>query len=98
MFPFQAGRGLLFVLMTLPAVRMLRGGAAPVAFGTALMYAVWDGSVGLIIPNPIFPPTVAHTHLVELAVWGVLFGAFVGWLVGRSSPTAPAELQVPKAA
>jgi hypothetical protein len=98
MFPLQAGRGLLFVLMTLPAVRMLRGGAARVASGTALMYAVWDGSVGLIIPNPIFPPTVAHTHLVELAVWGVLFGAFVGWLVGRSSPAAPAELQIPKAA
>jgi len=98
MIPVQAGRGLVFVLLTLPAVRMLRGGAARVAFGTALMYAAWDGSVGLIMPNPFFPPTVAHTHLVELAVWGLVFGAFVGALVSRRSPAAPAELQVPKAA
>jgi len=98
MFPVQAGRGLLFVVMTLPAVRMLGGGAARVAFGTALMYAVWDGSVGLIVPNPIFPPSVAHTHLVELAVWGLVFGAFVGWLAGRKSLATPSELKVPKAA
>ena len=98
MIPVQAARGLVFVALTLPAVRMLRGGAARVAFGTALMYAAWDGSVGLIMPNPILPPTVAHTHLVELAVWGLVFGAFVGCLAGRSGPAAPAELQVPKAA
>jgi hypothetical protein len=98
MFPFQAGRALLFVMLTLPAVRMLRGGAARVAFGTALMYAAWDGSVGLILPNPIFPPSVAHSHLVELAVWGLLFGALVGWLMGRGRAAAPAESQVANAA
>jgi hypothetical protein len=97
MFPLQAGRGLLFVALTLPAVRMLRGGAQRVAFGTALMYAAWDGSPGLIVPNPIFPPSVAHSHLVELAVWGLLFGAFVGWIMGRDR-VAPAEPQVAKAA
>jgi hypothetical protein len=98
MFPFQAGRGLLFVALTLPAVRMLRGGAARVAFGTALMYAAWDGSVGLILPNPIFPLSVAHSHLVEMVVWGLLFGAFVGWMMGRGRATARANSQVTKAA
>jgi len=98
MFPFQAGRALLCVGLTLPAVRMLRGGALRLAFGAALMYATWDGSTGLLIPNPIFPPSVAHTHLLELVVWGVLFGAFVGWLVGRGHTPAPQELQFPKAA
>lgn len=42
--------------------------------------------------------SVAHAHLVELVVWGLVFGALVGGLVGRRSPAAPAELQVPKAA
>lgn len=98
MFPFQAGRGLLFVGLTLPAVRMLRGGAQRVAFGTALMYAAWDGSTGLIIPNPFMPPTVAHTHAVELVVWGLLFGAFVGWSMSRGRSAAPAESQLAKAA
>ena len=92
MFPFQAGRALLFVAMTLPAVRMLRGGCLRVAFGTALLYAAWDGATGLIVPNPIFPPTVAHSHLIELAVWGLLFGAFVGWLVGRDNVAAPGRI------
>jgi hypothetical protein len=98
MFPFQAGRGLLFVALTLPAVRMLRGGAGRVAFGTALMYAAWDGSLGLIMPNPIFPPSVAHSHLVELLVWGLLFGAFVGWSMSGGRGAPPAEPQVASAA
>jgi len=98
MLPFQACRALLFVAMTLPAVRMLRGGAARVAFGTALMYAAWDGSVGLIIPSPIFPASVAHSHMVELAVWGLVFGAFVGWVMVSGRAAAPAQSQVPEAA
>lgn len=96
MFPFQAGRSLLFVALTLPAVLMLRGGAGRVAFGTALMYAAWDGSLGLLIPSPIFPPSVAHTHLVELLVWGLLFGAFVGGLMGRRAAAATARMEFPK--
>jgi len=98
MFPCQAGRALLFVAMTLPAVRMLRGGTRRVALGTALMYAAWDGSPGLILPNPIMPPTVAHSHAVELAVWGLLFGAFMGWSMSRGRVTKPAGPQVAKAA
>ena len=98
MFPFQAGRALLFVALTLPAVRMLRGGARRVALGTALMYAAWDGSPGLILPNPIMPPTVAHSHAVELAVWGLLFGAFVGWSMSRGPVAEPAGPQVAQAA
>jgi len=98
MFPRQAGRALLFVAMTLPAIRMLRGGAQRVALGTALMYAVFDGSPGLIVPNPIMPPPVAYAHLIELVVWGLLFGAFVGWLMSRGRAAEPAESPVAKAA
>ena len=98
MFPFQAGRALLFVALTLPAIRMLRGGAQRVALGTALMYAAFDGGPGLILPNPIMPPPVVHTHAVEMAVWGLLFGAFVGWSTSQGRAAAPAESQVAKAA
>ena len=98
MFPLQAGRALLFVALTLPAVGMLRGGARRVALGTALMYAAWDGGPGLILPNPIMPASVAHSHAVELVVWGLLFGAFVGWSMSRGAVTEPAGPQVAKAA
>jgi hypothetical protein len=98
MFPYQAGRGLLWLGLTLPAVWMLRGGRARVAFGVALMYAVLDGSAMLILPNPLMPPTVAHTHMVELIVSGLIFGAFVGWAMTRREAAAPGEAQVSKAA
>jgi hypothetical protein len=98
MFPLQAARALLFVGLTLPAIRMLRGGAQRVALGTALMYVAFDGSPGLILPNPIMPPPVAHAHAIEMVVWGLLFGAFVGWMMSRGRAAAPAEAQVSKAA
>jgi hypothetical protein len=62
------------------------------------MYAVFDGSPGLIVPNPIMPPPVAYAHLIELVVWGLLFGAFVGWLMSRGRAAEPAESPVAKAA
>ncbi len=98
MFPLQAGRGLVWLLMTLPAVWMLRGGRGRVALGGALMYAALGGSAMLILPNPVMPPAIAHTHLVETAVSSLLFGAFVGWTMARRETVPPAELQVPKAA
>jgi hypothetical protein len=98
MFPYQAGRALLFVGLTLPAIRMLRGGARRVALGTALMYMAFDGSPGLIMPNPIMPPPVAHAHALEMVVWGLLYGAFVGWMMSRGRAAEPAESQVAKAA
>jgi hypothetical protein len=97
MFALQAGRALLFVGLTLPAIRMLRGGARRVASGTALMYVAFDGSPGLILPNPIMPPPVAHAHAIEMVVWGLLFGAFVGWSMSRGRAAAPAESQLAKA-
>jgi hypothetical protein len=98
MFPYQAARGLLWVVMTLPAVCMLRGSRARVALGGALMYAALGGSVMLILPNPLMPPSIAHSHLVETAVSGLMFGAFVGWTMARREVSPRAEVQVPKAA
>jgi len=98
MFALQAGRALLFVGLTLPAIRMLRGGAQRVALGTALMYVAFDGSPGLILPNPIMPPPVAHAHAIEMVVWGLVCGAFVGWLMSRGRTAEPAELPIAKAA
>ena len=98
MFALQAGRALLFVGLTLPAIRMLRGGAQRVALGTALMYVAFDGSPGLILPNPIMPPPVAHAHAIEMVVWGLVYGAFVGWLMSRGRAAEPAESPVAKAA
>ncbi len=98
MFPYQAARGLFWVVMTLPALWMLRGGRGRVALGGALMYAVLGGSVMLILPNPLMPPSIAHTHLIETLTSGLMFGAFVGWTMARREVAQAAEAQTPKAA
>jgi hypothetical protein len=98
MFPYQAGRALLFVGLTLPAIRMLRGGALRVAFGTALMYVAFDGSPQLILPNPLMPPPVAHSHANEMVVWGLLYGAFVGWAMSQGRAAEPAQVPLAQVA
>lgn len=99
MIPYQAARGLFWVVMTAPALWMLRGGRARVAIGGALMYAALGGSTMLILPNPLMPSSIAHTHLVETTISGLILGAFVGWIMWRREvvPLA-AEIQTPKAA
>ncbi|MGE5326766.1 MAG: hypothetical protein ACM3NO_06985 [Deltaproteobacteria bacterium] len=99
MIPYQAARGLFWVVMTLPALWMLRGGRARVALGGALMYAALGGTAMLILPNPLMPPAVAHTHLIETTISGLMLGAFVGWTMYRREAVPPAdEVQSPKAA
>ncbi len=100
MIPYQAARGLFWVMMALPAIWMLRGGRVRVAVGGALMFAALGGSVMLILPNPVMPPSIAHTHLIETTISGLMLGAFVGWTMWRREVPAPAaaEVQAPKAA
>ncbi len=90
MFPYQAARGLFWVVMTLPALWMLGGSRARVALGGALMYAALGGTAMLIVPNPLMPPAVAHTHLVETTISGLALGACVGWTMWRREIPAPA--------
>jgi hypothetical protein len=99
MIPYQAARGLFWVAMTLPALWMLRGGRTRLALGGALMFAALGGSAMLILPNPLMPPSIAHTHLIETTISGLMLGAFVGWTMYRREVTKPAaEAQAPRAA
>ena len=97
MFPLQAARSLLWVAMTLPAIWMLRGSRARVAVGGALMYAALGGSTMLLLPNPLMPAVVAHVHLVETTVSGLVLGAFVGWIMARRENPA-VDSPTPRAA
>ncbi|HEY6951579.1 MAG TPA: hypothetical protein VI758_04180 [Bacteroidota bacterium] len=81
MFPLQAARALLWVVLLLPMVRMLKGTSAQVAVVTACFLSVW--SAQLLLPNPYMPPEVAHAHLVETALSNWLFGFIAGWLLCR---------------
>lgn len=81
MFPFQAFRGLLFALFTLPVIRMLRGPSWEVGLTVGVWLIVWSGQ--LVLPNPYMPAAVARIHLVESVPYHFIFGFLLGWLLSR---------------
>ena len=81
MFPFQAFRGVFFVALALPTIRMLKGGLLECALALALLYTMGWGL--LLLPNPYMPWTVRSIHLVETVSSNFIFGGVVGWLFSR---------------
>lgn len=78
MVPFQYLRGLLWVLLALPVIRVMRGGWWEAGLAVALLFTV--PSLYLLLPNPLMPEVVRLTHLVETVPYQFLFGWFVVWL------------------
>jgi len=83
MFPFQAFRGLLYMVFALPIVRMLKGRSWEAGLAIALMLSVLGGAQ-LLVPNPFMPESVSRVHLIEVMSSNFIFGWLVGWLLGRS--------------
>jgi hypothetical protein len=92
MLPFQFGRGLLWTLFADPVVRMLNTRRIETAGIIATLFGV--GSFALLIPNPLMPASVAHSHLWETLLSDLLLGAIVGWvLAADTKPTGGGRTQ-----
>jgi len=78
MLPLQFVRGLLWVLLALPVIRMMKGRWWEAGLALSLLFAV--PAAYLLFPNPVMPAPVRMTHLVETAPYQFLFGWFVAWL------------------
>jgi hypothetical protein len=92
MLPFQLGRGLLWALFAYPVVRMLNARRIETACTIAALFGVW--SFALLMPNPLMPASVAHSHFWETLWSDLLLGAIVGWvLAGDARPTARGQTQ-----
>jgi hypothetical protein len=63
MLAFQFGRGLLWVLFAYPVVRMLNTRRIETVAIIAALFGV--ESFALLIPNPLMPASVAHSHFWE---------------------------------
>jgi len=92
MLPFQFGRGLLWALFAYPVVRMLNTRRIETAGIIAALFGVW--SFVLLMPNPLMPASVAHSHFWETLWCDLLLGAIVGWvLAADASLTARGQTQ-----
>jgi hypothetical protein len=95
MVPLQYVRGLLWVLLALPVIRMMRGRWWEAGVAVSLLFTV--PSLYLLLPNPFMPEVVRMTHLVETVPYQFLFGWFVTWLFtrGASSRFGPLDDPLP---
>jgi hypothetical protein len=93
MLPFQFGRGLLWALFAYPVVRALNTRRIETAGIIAALLGV--GSFALLIPNPLMPVSVAHSHLWETLGSDLLLGAIVGWVLATDArPTGANDLDL----
>ncbi|NYF78256.1 hypothetical protein [Granulicella arctica] len=79
MLPFQFGRGLLWVLFAYPVIRMLNTRRIETAGIVAALFGV--GSFVLLLPNPLMPASIAHSHFWETLGCDLLLGAIVSWVL-----------------
>jgi hypothetical protein len=73
---FQFLRGLLWVALALPVIRMIKGRWWEVALAVSLCFSVLMNSQ-LLIPNPLMPTAVRMAHLLETATSNFIFA----WVV-----------------
>ncbi len=97
MLPLQFGRGLLWVLFAYPVVRMFKATRVETACTIAALFGVW--SFVLLMPNPLMPASVAHSHFWETLWCDLLLGAIVGWVLAgetHAKPNSHGQLQAPQ--
>lgn len=82
MVPFQFLRGLLWVLLALPVIRMMKGRWGETGLAVSLLFTV--PVAYLLFPNPLMPERVRTAHIIETAPYQFLFGWLVAWLFTRS--------------
>ena len=84
LFGFQFLRGLLWVGLAVPVVRLMSGRRWEITLAVALVFAL--PALQLLFPNPFMPEAVRWIHLAETFPSNFLFGALTGWvLAGKRS-------------
>jgi hypothetical protein len=72
-YPWQVLRGLLWILLALPVIRMSRAKWWDTAVQAGLLFAVLMNA-GHLIPNPYMPRIVSMAHLIETATSNFILG------------------------
>ena len=71
----QIARGLLWVAIAIPVIKIMNGKRWEAGLAVALLFAMT--SAQLLIPNPLMPAEVRMAHLMETVTSNFLFG----WLI-----------------
>ena len=82
-------RALLHIACLYPLVRMLYTSRRESAMAAALFLSCW--TTVLLLPNPLMPASVAHSHFWETLGFNLVFGALAGWLLCVTAPVPQVE-------
>jgi hypothetical protein len=75
----QVFRALLYAACLYPLIRMLRAARWETALAMGLFLSVW--TTLLLLPNPMMPVSVAHSHFWETLGFSLVFGSLAGWIL-----------------
>jgi len=79
---WQMARGIIWVLIALPVIRMMKGRAWEAAVALGLLFSLVMNSAHFM-PNPYMPPAVRLGHFIETASSNFIWGMFIVWLMHR---------------
>jgi len=88
-YALAAFRGFIYIACLYPLVRMLHTSRGESALAAALFLACW--TTVLLLPNPLMPTSVAHSHFWETLGFSLVFGALAGWLLCFIAPAPQVE-------
>lgn len=85
---FQIPRGVLWILIVLPALAVTRGSLMRKGLIIGLLFAVLSSSQ-LLLPNPFMSDMVRMGHLIETAPSNFLWGFIIAWSFGKLVSSEP---------
>ena len=85
---FQILRGVLWILIALPALAVTRGSLMHKGLIIGLLFAVLSSSQ-LLLPNPFMSDMVRMGHLIETAPSNFLWGFIIAWCFGKLISSEP---------
>jgi len=76
----QVFRGLIYVIVTLPVIRMIKVKKWETALLIGLQLSILGGIAPLLPPNPYMPPEIRLVHGIEIGISNFIYGAIIGLL------------------
>jgi hypothetical protein len=80
--PFQMVRGMIWVALALPVIRMMKGRWWEAGLAVALLFSILMAA-SLLLPNEFMPEAIRMAHFWEVSSSNFLFGWIVVWLLNR---------------
>ncbi len=87
----QLLRGLVYVGVTYPLIRMMRSGRLEKAVVVGLQLSILGAVAPLLLPNPYMPPPIRMVHTIEVGISNFAYGAIIGLLFTGKSVSVSRE-------